>query len=154
MEERYKTKSAAILYLLRENNGKTEVLLQKRIGHYGNGKWDGAASGHVDKDESMTTSLIREAQEEIGVGINKCDILFTNITHCRFADSVYYNGHFFVKKYTGTPSICEPEKCSALEWFNIDSLPENTLKDRKQAIKDYLNNVTFTEFGWDIEYKV
>ena len=45
MKERYRTLSAVILMLTRENNGKEEILLQKRKNTgYMDGYWDCSAS--------------------------------------------------------------------------------------------------------------
>lgn len=44
--------------------------------------------------------------------------------------------------------INEPEKCEKLEWFKLDELPSNILPDRIQGIKNYINNVKYSEFGW------
>lgn len=45
MKERYRTLSAVMLMLIRENNGKEEILLQKRKNTgYMDGYWDFSAS--------------------------------------------------------------------------------------------------------------
>lgn len=45
MKERYRTLSAVMLMLIRENNGKEEILLQKRKNTgYMDGHWDCSAS--------------------------------------------------------------------------------------------------------------
>ena len=49
MRERYKTASAVMLLLLRERNGRQEILLQKRRNTgYADGMWDCGAAGHVE----------------------------------------------------------------------------------------------------------
>lgn len=139
---------AAIVYLLREHNGKTEVLVHKRQGGWGAGLWDASAGGHVEEGETMTTALMREAKEELGIKIDAKDIIFTNIQQFRAQSRVYFDGYFFVKKYKGKPHIMEPEKCSDLQWCDINNLPEPFRPERKQALKDFLAGKTFTEFGF------
>ena len=146
--ERFFTKSAAMLFPIREVNGKTEILLQQRKG-WAAGKWDAAVGGHVDANEPMTACVQREAKEEIDIEISKDDIIFVNIQHNISKDSIYYDGHFFIKGFKGTPRICEPDKIGDLRWFDIDNLPDNMIDRRLQAIIDFKNGVTYTEFGWD-----
>lgn len=42
----------------------------------------------------------------------------------------------------------EPEKCSDLQWFYLEELPENLLEDRKEALANYKNRVPYSELGW------
>jgi len=148
---RYKTDSAAMVYLLRQKNGQTQVLLQQRGGViFGAGLWEASAAGHVDEGESMTACAIRETNEEIGVGFDKLDIVFTSIIHANLGDpyTPYYNGHFFVDKFRGEPKICECDKCNCLKWFDIKSLPPNMFSDRREAIQNFLDKKSYSEVGW------
>ena len=148
--------SAAHLFLLREEKGKTEVLLQKRKGNiWASGWWDASAAGHVEKKEPMTKALIRESAEEIGVTIKKENIIFVYAQHAWkvFADDtdekwVYCNGYFFVKEFDGTPKVCECDKCDCLKWFDVKKLPKKLIPTRKQAIEGYLAGESYGEFGW------
>ena len=111
MGERFKTNSAVQLFLIREKNGKTEILLQKRKNCWAEGMWDSSASGHVEQGEPMTASLHREALEEIGIEINRDNIAFINMQHSNLEGLSYYNGYFFVKDFSGVPTIHEHDKC-------------------------------------------
>ena len=72
MEEKYYSRLAVNLVLTRINNGRKEILLQLRQNTgYMDNMYDFACSGHVDKGESYTQALIREAKEEIGISINE-----------------------------------------------------------------------------------
>ena len=71
-EKRFKTPSSVALILIRNNNGKEEILLQKRKNTgYMDGYYDLGASGHVENKETMKMALIRETKEEIGINIDK-----------------------------------------------------------------------------------
>ena len=136
MKERYQSKVAVFLILTREENGKTEILLQKRYNTgYMDGKYDAACSGHLEKGESVSMALVREAKEEIGIDINEKDLRFVELIHSYKED--YINVFFTTKKYSGTPKIMEPEKCDDLRWFDIENLPENIF----QRIKNVLINI-------------
>lgn len=151
MKERFLTKSAVILLLIRNTVEGEEILLQKRQNTgYMDGYYDLSASGHVEKDEPMTNALIREAKEEIGIDINQEDIEFVTMMHTNTPETkqIYYNGFFKVAKYNGEVKVNEPTKCEEVKWFKLNELPQNILKDRFQAIKNYMNNIKYSEFGW------
>lgn len=152
MNERFLTRSAVMLFLLRNNIENQEILLQKRFNTgYADGMWDCASSGHVEAYESMKMALVREANEELGIKIEISDVEFATITH-RYTPTtkdIYYNAFFVVKKYKGVPIIKEPDKCSELCWFGVNSLPDDFLVDRKQALSNYFSNIHYDESGWD-----
>lgn len=136
MKERYQSKVAVFLILTREENGKTEILLQERYNTgYMDGKYDAACSGHLEKGESVSMALVRETKEEIGIDINEKDLRFVELIHSYKED--YINVFFTTKKYSGTPKIMEPEKCDDLRWFDIENLPENIFP----RIKNVLINI-------------
>lgn len=152
MGDRFLKRSAVMLFLIRVENGVQEILLQKRLNtSYADGMWDCAASGHVDENESMKMALIREAKEEIEICIEMQDVEFATITHkyTPVTKSIYYNAFFVVRKYSGVPSIKEPNKCSDLKWFPIKNLPDEFLEDRRQALQNYFSKVAYDESGWD-----
>jgi len=60
---------ASYVYLLREGDGGTEVLLQlRRNTGFMDGHWAAAAAGHVERGETAYDAARREAREEIDVG--------------------------------------------------------------------------------------
>lgn len=135
MEERYQTKAAVFLILTRTENGKTEVLLQERCNTgYMDGKYDTSCSGHIERGESLLTATVREAKEELGIDINEDDLNLVAVIHPY--EENYINMFFTTKKYTGTPKIMEPNKCSNLKWFNINTLPENIVVRVKKVIEN------------------
>ena len=154
MSERFKNCSAVMLMLMRkDNNGKEEILLQKRQNTgYMDGYWDFSASGHVEDNEQMKKAMIRETFEELGVKIKYDDLDFVTLIH-KNKGAIYYNGYFRSYKWENDLQIKEPEKCEKIKWFCIDKLPENLIDDRKEAIKNYENNIYYSEFGWDDENK-
>lgn len=152
--ERFKTPSASMLILGRWNHGKLEILLQKRQNTgYMDGYYDFAASGHIEKNESAKTAMVREAKEELGIDIAEDELQFSSIVHKSLAsdESGYFNFYFYAEKYQGIPCVNEPEKCSEIKWFAIDALPENLIDDRKQAIGNHLNNIYYNEYGFTKE---
>ena len=150
--EVYKTPSAIILMLIRERNGKKQVLLQRRKNTgFADGLWDFSCSGKVEEGETMTCTAVREAKEELGVNINARDLRFAVLIHkCdKPCNLVYYNAYFVCESFDGKPFIAEPEKCAELQWFDISNLPDDLLDDRRQALKAYFCGVHYFEYGWN-----
>lgn len=144
MKDRYQSKVAVFLVLTRNINGYTEILLQERQNTgYMDGKYDMACSGHVEKGESMSMALVREAEEEIDVEIDEKDLELVSIIHPYQED--YINAFFVAKKYKGIPKIMEKEKCSSLEWFNMKELPENTIDRVRNVIKNMENGIIYDD---------
>ena len=149
MSEKFKTLSAVMLMLLRDGENGEEILLQKRKNTgYCDGFYDFGASGHVEDNESMKVAMCREAKEELGIEILPEDLEEVCIIHKK-SNHIYYNGYFKTKKWSGNPVINEPEKNDEIIWVSINSLPENTIDDRKRAIENYINNIHYSEMGWE-----
>lgn len=105
-----------------ENDDKM-VLLMKRKGSHGDGTWS-FPGGKLDMFESIEDCAIREAKEETDLDIY--DIKFDNITNDRFYDENLHFVTVYVRcKYKGEPKIMEENKCSDMNWFLWDNLPEN-----------------------------
>lgn len=140
---RYTTRSAVYLILLKND----KVLLSKRQ----NTAWmDGfysLVSGHVEADETISEAMIREAKEEISILLEKSDLIPATVIH-RKSDQVYYDFFFICSKWQGNIINAEPNLCSELTWFELNSLPENTLTYIKVAIEQYQERIAFSEYGW------
>ena len=100
MKERFKTPSAVMLMLIRENNNQEEILLQKRQNTgFADGMYDFAASGHVEDNESMSEAMIREAKEELNIIINPRDLEFITLIHKNIGNGIYVNLYFKTTKW-------------------------------------------------------
>lgn len=150
MKKRFKTPTAGFLILTRKNGSETEILLQLRQNTgFKDGFWDTAASGHVEANETVRESIVREAKEEIGITILKENLEFAGFYYNNIDFVTYCYVYFHCSQYSGIPYIAEPNKCSELKWFNIKNLPKNIIFDRKKAIENYFSNIYFGEFGWE-----
>ena len=120
MEERLLTRVAVFVVL---QNAQGEVLLQQRgpNGYLG-GYWD-FPSGHGEFGEDVRTTAIRELNEEVGLVGKPEDLRLIHIEQY-FIEENYINFVFALDSWSGTPKVCEPDKCSAVGWFAMDALPE------------------------------
>jgi len=134
------------VHLLLINNGKI-VLLKRANTGYEDGKY-GLIAGHADGNETAMEAMIREAREEAGIEINPGDLEFRLVMH-RKTDREQVGFFFTAREYRGEPRNAEPEKCSELDWFDLDNLPENIIPYIKKSIELLNSGVNYYEFGWE-----
>lgn len=148
MIERFKAMSAVYPIIIKWTGSNKQILLHKRANTgYMDGMWDFAGSGHVDEGETAKQALARECMEEVGITVKTDDITFAHLSHRLGPNGsyTYYDIYFLVNHFEGTPYIAEPDKCTALEWFDISNLPEDMIDIRKMALQNYLNSVLYSE---------
>ncbi len=124
-----------------------QILLLRRFNTgYRDGEYS-VPAGHLDGNETVREAARREAAEEIGVQIDKDNILFSSVMHRNEGDERI---DFFVeiRAWRGEPFNNEPNKCDELRWVDPDSLPRNTIPYVRRAIENHANGVHFDEFGW------
>jgi ADP-ribose pyrophosphatase YjhB (NUDIX family) len=144
-EKRFTLYSATYLLLIKEG----KILLLRR---FNTGWQDGNYSlvaGHLDGEESVTKTMAREAEEEAGIIIKPVDLIVVHTMHRNAEDREYIDFFLIANKWEGEPKIMETDKCDDLNWFPLDSLPQNLLPYVREAIKNYKNRITFSEFGWE-----
>ena len=148
---RFRTIAAVLILLTRKIGAETEYLLQKRQNTgFADGMWDFSASGHVEKDEPMTTTVRREVKEEINIDVLPKDIEFMGLLHSFGDGEPRFLGCFKINNYSGKLKSNDPEKVSELKWFNENNLPDNLIDSRKKALERFKNDgVFYQEFGWD-----
>ncbi len=119
---------AAYLLLLRQGARSQQVLLQRRVNTgFMDDHWAASAAGHVEFGESCVAAAVREAREELGVGVVEADLeaLCTVHRHQETDRPVDQRVDFFFacRRWSGEPERLEP-KASALGWYDLDDLPE------------------------------
>lgn len=146
MNDRFTIRCA--VYLILRQDGK--LLLSRRAN---TGWMDGYYSfiaGHLEKDENIFETMIREAEEETGIVINDFDLIPVHTLHRRSEDEVEYIDFFFTANFwTGNPEIKEPDKCDILNWFSEDNLPINLLPYLHHVLYMTSLGVPFSIYGWD-----
>ncbi len=148
MGKHFKSFSAIFPIILQEKDDTIQILLHRRKNTgYQDGKWDIAASGHVDEGETAKMAVVRECAEELGIDVKIKDLSFVHLSHrvSNTGGRTYYDIYFVVNKYHGIPKVIEPDKCSELRWFKIDDLPNEIIDIRKIALDNYRNEIQYSE---------
>ena len=107
-----------------------KILLQKRKGSK---LWPGyyaLPAGHIDEGENQYDALIREAREELNIGVSVEDIINSYVVLRRNYFSIdgelldpYIDFYFEFSKYSGVLENAEEDQCSELLWASLDDLP-------------------------------
>lgn len=135
--ERFAVVPAAYVYLLREADGRTEVLLQQRGDvPFMAGHWAAGAAGHVEDGETAPVAALREAAEELGLAGADLELLTT--MQRRQSDlpiDQRVDFLFTARRWVGEPRIMETAKAAALDWFPLDALPRPMVPHEAYALE-------------------
>ncbi|WP_067435605.1 NUDIX hydrolase [Nocardioides jensenii] len=136
MVERFAVIPASYVYLLREGDQGTEVLLQLRQNTgYMDQHWAAAAAGHVERGESAFAAAQREATEELGITDVALEFV-TSMHRTQGGDPIDERIDFFftARSWAGEPTIVEPEKCAEIGWFPLEGLPDPVVPHELQTL--------------------
>ena len=137
MHSRFVVVPASYVFLLRDGEAGTEVLLQLRQNTgFMDAHWAAAAAGHVEKGETAYDAARREAAEEIGVTDVALEFV-TAMQRTRGGEPIDERIDFFftARSWTGDPRIVEPEKCAELRWCALTDLPDPVVPHEKQVLE-------------------
>ncbi|MGK8503762.1 NUDIX hydrolase [Nocardia asiatica] len=141
--ERHKVTGDVHLLLRRDD----EVLFGRRENTgFEDGAWH-LPSGHLEAGESVVEAVVREAAEEIGVRIELADVQFSHVMH-NSSSGGRMAFFFTVRSWRGEPTNLEPDKCSGLDWFAMDALPDRMISYCRTAIQHIAKQDPFSTFGW------
>ena len=81
--------------------------------------------------------------------IDPTDLRHAHTMHVTGAGTMPRLGVFFeARRWTGEPHNREPDKCSAVEWFPLNDLPDDVIPYPLAGIRAYLDGVPFSLLGW------
>ena len=136
MIDRFTVVPASYVFLLRDGDAGTEVLLQLRQNTgYMDDHWAAAAAGHVERGETAIDAAQREAAEEIAV--TELDLHFvTAMQRTRHDAPIDERIDFFftARRWSGEPRIVEPHKCAELRWCLLDALPDPVVPHEREVL--------------------
>lgn len=152
--QKFKLSPASYIIFIQAN----KILLLKR---QNTGFMDGYYSvpaGHLEGGETATACAVREAEEEVGAIINEFDLKVVHVMHRYDLDRPFIGDDktfnervdFFLtaSRWQGEIRNMEPDKCSELEWCEVDNLPEKFVPYVKSAIESYRKGEFYSEYGW------
>jgi 8-oxo-dGTP diphosphatase len=148
--DRFVLVPASYVYLLREGDDGTEVLLQLRQGTpYMDGHWAAAAAGHVERGETAYDAARREAVEELGVTDVALEFAFT-MQRTQHADAIdeRVDWFFTARTWSGEPRVVEPEKAASIGWFPLLSLPDPVVPHEAYALAHLSAGTAYLTFGF------
>lgn len=106
-------------------------------------------SGKLDAGESVLHAAAREVHEEVGVTVDPTDLRHVHTLHVNGSGPDARLGLFFTTDHwTGEPVNCEPDKCSALDWFPMERLPDQLIDYPAAGIYAYRAGDFFAVRGW------
>lgn len=147
--QRYRLRCAVFLLLTKQEAGRTYLLLQRRY-QTGvlDGQYDLSCSGHLEKGETLTEAVIREAKEEIGIDLREQDLHYSSTMIANFKGTEYLFVAFQADQYRGIPMIMEPDKCDQLAWYDIKALPRELIDTRKMMVELAEQQRGYSDYGF------
>ncbi|MFI9273916.1 NUDIX domain-containing protein [Kitasatospora sp. NPDC052896] len=120
-------RSAIGLHLVLRQQGLVLLGLRRNTS-YANGWWH-LPAGHLERGESVTAGMAREAKEELGITISEEALQLVHVLHDLDADdhAGRFQLFFTADSYVGEVTNCEPQKCEELRWWPLNALPEPTV---------------------------
>src|SRR4051794_12595630 len=120
---------ASYVVLRRSEDGVERVLLQLRRGTgYLDGHWAVSAAGHVEAGEDAVAAAVREAREELGVVLDRADLVPLCAVHRTAGTSEpgdeRVDFFFECRRWAGDPQRREADKAAEVRWFDPAALPE------------------------------
>lgn len=126
-----------------------QVLLMHRFNTGWNDGNYALMGGHVEDAENPEDAVVREAREELGIVVDKKDIVYKRTTIVK-PDHVYL--YYECEKFEGVPTIAEPDQCDDLRFFDISNLPTNLILADKEALESIYgkNPSGYGIVGWEM----
>ena len=148
----------AHVWIARENNGRWEILLQKRslIKDSFPGQYDTSSAGHIPAGDEPVPSALRELEEELGIRAVPDQLTYIGHFFIQFAD-VFHGKMFrdyeycYVYLYRDPVDIhdltLQESEVNEVRWFDLEEVFEEIKTDRDRfcvpagglsLLRDYL----------------
>lgn len=94
--------------------------------------------GKLENNESFQNAIIRELKEELGIRVNKKNLINLDvITHAYKKNEITILSIFFLKKWSGTVKAREGQK---IEWLNIAQIKKLNFLEGSKVILSKLSS--------------
>ena len=115
-------RQATLCLLIKEINGKKELLLAMKKKGFGRGKWNGIGGKFDPKtDKDIFDTAKRELKEEIGIEANELEKVALLSFYFPYQEDWNQDVHvFFVRNWQGLPVESDEMKP---QWFKIGEIP-------------------------------
>lgn len=135
-------------YLIIRRDSK--ILFELRVGKRWMSGFYGIPAGKVEKDETFSNTMIREAKEEIGITISLQDLRYRLTCHRydKEDQASWVDVVFETSNWKGEIVNAEPKKHSKLVWLDPDDLPNNVIPSVKFMLDQIKAGKTYCEYGW------
>ena len=130
-----------------------KILLLRRVekASFFAGYWH-VPTGKIEGNESPKQTIVREVFEEIGLRTNPFleTVVATKIPHFKNPELTWKDISLFfvVQEFEGEPFNKEPHLHDAMEWFDINHLPDPIIPVVKFGIEQYMKGKAYGEFGY------
>ena len=157
----------AHVWVVRETEGKPQILLQKRSMEKESfpGLYDTSSAGHIPAGTEPLESALRELQEELGIRAGKDDLSYAGIFRIQY-EKVFHGKLFRDNEVTWVYVYRKPVEISALvlqqsevdevRWFDLNEVWEEIQHSRERfcvprqglnILREYLKNDAAKEVG-------
>ncbi|WP_331750957.1 NUDIX domain-containing protein (plasmid) [Streptomyces globisporus] len=133
---------------LQDADGRVLLGLRHPDSAYAGRLWHSLA-GHCEREDAVS-SLIREADEEAGLLLDREAIDLVHLVHSQDSPTASPRIQLFfrARSWSGVPQVREPDRCLEWRWFNPKDLPDNTVPYTQQAIEAILAGRPYSDMGW------
>jgi isopentenyl-diphosphate delta-isomerase len=126
--------SASHVWIWRDNNGVTEILLQKRATRMPTwpNRYDISAAGHIDLGEEPLIAAIREAKEEIGLDVTEDQLQLFGVhrTYLVTENDLIENEFqwlYLLRLFEEVEFSLQASELESLEWVSLDTFKVDCL---------------------------
>jgi len=144
-KNRFKLIPAVYLILRR---GDKVLLLKRANSGYQDGKYS-VIAGHLEGDELATDAVAREAREEAGITIDPKNLELAHVCHRltrNEAGQERLDLFFEAKTWNGKIVNKEPRKCTDLNWFPLDTLPDEMIPLVRSVLEGIARGSSYSEY--------
>lgn len=118
---------------------RSGAVLMIRRGHDPMKGWWALPAGYADWEETMAECALRELNEETGVKGKVLSLLGIYDDPKRDEDGRQNIGITYVVEIEGEPRVVE--EVTAVQWFELDKLPDKIAFDHRKMIEDYKRTI-------------